>query len=63
MSNKPALTLDDMLNPDGPTDAGYEAWARKRIERAVAEADANPGAGYTIEEVRAHFEAKFAAKV
>ena len=63
MSDKPAPSLNDHLDPDGPTEPGYEAWVRRQIEDAIADARANPDADSSIEEVRAHFEAKFAARV
>lgn len=55
------MTTNDVLHSDGPTDPNYETWKRKRIERAIADARANPDSDEPIKNVRAFFEEKFHA--
>ena len=57
MSERDPISVNDPS--DDQPELGYEEWAVKRIERAVAEARANPDDFSTAAEVRAHFEKKF----
>ena len=55
LSSEERLTLIDLIWDSLPEDAPFTppAWHLKVLEERLAEADANPGAGSTWEEVKA----------
>lgn len=60
MKDGEPITLEDATQP-GPesTDPDYLAWKKRKIEAAVAEADARPDDSYTHDQVFDEIKQKF----
>ena len=52
---------DDLLEPNGPKDAGYDEWVRQTTARAIARDRAHPERRRSAEQVRGHLEQRLRA--
>jgi Putative addiction module component len=57
-----ALRLLESVNPDEASDKAAESWLRTEVVAAYDEIKADPSIGIPAEDVRAEFEAKWAAR-